>query len=310
MLNKGQKIILPLKAEHIGGTLAGYLVANKRFFEGHDVSKWLDSGCFTVDGTAISADHRLLAGNRLILNRPPWQEPEVPGTGPILFQSDDLVIVDKPSGIPVTPTGAYLENSLLHLLRDQLSNPEISPIHRLDLETSGVMAFAANKNARRHFQTQFQQGRVHKGYQALVFGRFNPQMRLIDFPLGPDTLIYTRQVRDPNGKAAQTGIASVTHYADFSLLSLIPVSGRTNQLRAHLAGVGHSIVGDKKYYPDPNLYLDWIAFRDFSRLAPKLLLERQALHCQELELLVDGRAQRFYSQVPAADRWLKQLGLS
>ena len=137
-------------------------------------------------------------------------------------------MVDKPAGIPVTPTRLFFEHSLLHLLRAKTKNKNLSPLHRLDQETSGLTAFAKKPKARGFYQRQFQQKKVTKVYLAMVFGHVDPELTSIDLPLGRHDQIYTRFIPDPTGKPAKTKVEKVVHEGEYSLLRLRPVTGRTH----------------------------------------------------------------------------------
>ncbi|MCG8487650.1 MAG: RluA family pseudouridine synthase, partial [Chromatiales bacterium] len=284
MLNQGQRVVLPLNQADMNRSLSDYVARHAPIFRGHDVASYLDERRFRVNGEPAPAETILQTGDRLELMRPPWQEPEVPRDFPIVFENEDLLVVDKPAGIPITPTGPFLTQSLLHLLRDETANPDLAPIHRLDLETSGLIAFAKRVEARGWFQSQFQRQTVEKRYEALVFGHFPKDLHLVDIALDRDTLIHSKFVPHPQGKPARTEILDCRHWRNFAFVSLRPLSGRTHQIRAHLAAVGHPIVGDKKYGSNPELFLKWLETKDTKRYLNAWKLPAQALHNRGLTL--------------------------
>ena len=273
------------------------------------MAHWLATGCFTINGARAEAGTRVHPKQCLILHRPPWEEPEIPSDTITVFEDERLLIVDKPAGLPTTPTSLFYENTLVHTLRRTLNLPRLGPAHRLDLETSGLLLLTKKPADRAFFQTSFQRQEVKKTYLALVHGAVDPSLETIDIPLGRGGPIFTRQRTDPKGKPASTAILEKVYWRSFTLLRLAPLTGRTNQIRAHLAEIGHPIVGDKKYYPDHDVFFDWLAHRDFSRLQDKLLLPAQALHCCELRLALKpgGPLKRFVSPRDAARQWLSQL---
>ncbi len=283
MRNNGQKLVLVLRTDDRGISLGDYLGKHGDWFRHLDLERDLAEGRFRAGDEPIQADFRITAEAKLHYHRPPWDEPEVPAAIPRIFESDELLVVDKPPCMPVTPNGDFLENSLLHRLRSESGLAELSPLHRLDLETSGVCAFAKTRAARSHYQTQFEHRRVEKTYHALVFGHLDPGLGLIDFPLQSHPLIYSRFQRAASGPQTQTRVLWTEHLPQhLSRVALQPITGRTHQIRAHLAELGHPLVGDKKYAQDPQLFLDWLEHRDVARLREQLLLDTQALHCAAL----------------------------
>lgn len=285
MRNNGQKLVLVLRKDDLDISLAEYLTKHGDWFRHLDLERDLAEGRFRAGDVPIQTDYKITAASELYYHRPPWDEPDVPETIPRIFESEELLVVDKPPCMPVTPNGDFLENSLLHRLRSESGQVTLSPLHRLDLETSGVCAFAKTTAARSHYQTQFERRKVEKTYHALVFGHLDPQLRLIDFPLQRHPVIYSRFTRASSGALTQTRVLWIEHLPqNLSRVALQPITGRTHQIRAHLAELGHPIVGDKKYAQDPQLFLDWLDHRDVARMRTLLLLDTQALHCAAMTL--------------------------
>ncbi len=284
--NQGRWIDLPKHSGPQALRLSDYLQQHPRIFKDHDLSAWLTAGYFKIEGVSAQDNHLIPPGVAPRLFQPPWDEPEVPTDFPVVYESPSLLVVDKPAGLPVTPSGSFYLNCLLHLLRAQTKNDELSPVHRLDIETSGLIAFAKQSTARGFYQTLFQKNRVDKTYVARVFGRFPDTLTSIDLPLGKDKTIYTKAIHIEDGVSARTDIVSVTYLAehDHSMLVLKPITGRTNQLRAHCAAVGHPIVGDKKYGYKPELFLQWLTDKNTAAHLSDWCLPYQALHAQNLTL--------------------------
>jgi 23S rRNA-/tRNA-specific pseudouridylate synthase len=228
------------------------------------------------------------------------EEPPPPALGPPLYEDEWVLALEKPDRIPVNPSGVYYFTSLAILAREVFANPELTPIHRLDLETGGPVLFARRSAHLKAFHRLFQRQAIHKRYRALVHGRFPAGLTRIAGRIEPavGSRIHTKlrlvPLEDPlpedtGGEPALlspgvslTRVVAVRPLGSYSEVVLEPVTGKTNQLRVHLAHVGHPIVGDKKYHPDESVFLDWMVHRDFERLRDRLLLPRQALHCESL----------------------------
>lgn len=211
----------------------------------------------------------------------------------VIFEDESIIAVSKPDYLPVTPSTSFYFNSLAIQVKEHLNCKDVSPVHRLDIETSGVLLFGKSKKIRRQIQMMFQDHSVSKIYQAIVFN--NPEHKEISGDLVPDesSQIYTKlKLVESQQANSLTLILKKEEWGEFSRLWLKPITGKTNQIRAHLAAIGCPIVGDKKYYPDESIFLDWFKFRDINRLLPKIKLPRQALHCESLTFIHPTTQQR------------------
>lgn len=167
----------------------------------------------------------------------------------VLHQDDDLLLVDKPSGLLSVPGKPEAHRDCLEA-RIRATYPEALLIHRLDLETSGVMVFAMNKRAQRIINRQFEQRVVRKTYLARVAGRLADDEGRIDLPLTADWPNRPLQkVCYETGKQSSTRWRVLERDTDTSRLELTPHTGRSHQIRVHLREIGHPILGDVFYAP-------------------------------------------------------------
>ncbi len=175
-------------------------------------------------------------------------EPCIPFKENILFKNDNVIVVDKPHFLPVTPTGRYVRETLLTRLKHHYHNEDISPIHRLDRETAGIILFTCNKAVRGAYQNLFQQRKVSKTYEAIA------KKSDLNFPLthksrlekDPETFFLMKQVA---GKAnSETHINLIESKGNLARYLLKPVSGKQHQLRVHMMSLGTPILNDP-FYP-------------------------------------------------------------
>jgi 23S rRNA pseudouridine1911/1915/1917 synthase len=221
------------------------------------IQNWIRRGLLTVNGKQVKTGYLTRPDDRIQLRTPdtppdlPYPE-EIPLT--FLYQDADLAVIDKPAGL-VCHIGAgarsgTLVNALLHWLgpldTGDLNRPGI--VHRLDKLTSGVMLVARNSVAHRHLSNQFKTRQVQKEYLALVYGHPNPTSGTIAMPIGRDPKDRKRM-----STRAHRRRTAITHYSverDFGRVSLLRIrieTGRTHQIRVHLAQKGHPVVGDALY---------------------------------------------------------------
>jgi len=177
----------------------------------------------------------------------------IPPTEPwidIIYEDEHILAANKPSGLLSVP-GKRAEHYDSLWSRLAIKYPEIQVVHRLDMDTSGLMLFAKNKIAESALKKQFQYRLTHKLYYARVWGFPKPETGEIDRPLIGDWPNRPRQK-----VCAETGKPSITHYrvmkkeAHTTLVQLLPVTGRSHQLRVHMMSIGHPIVGDEFYAHD------------------------------------------------------------
>lgn len=221
-------------------------------------------------------------------------EPESPWKVGILHDDAHLLVVDKPAGLAVHPSARYLVQTLTRWLDDHALGPDgrrPDLAHRLDRETSGLVACGRGVAATRALKLAFARRDVDKAYLALVEGRVALPQQTIDAPLKlTQRVVNVLMEVSPDGLPSQTEIRVLRRGvfkgdgAGVSLVEARPLTGRQHQIRVHLQSIGHPIVGDKIYAGDPERFLRFChgALTDADRAA--LRLPRQALHAFRLEL--------------------------
>lgn len=187
----------------------------------------------------------------------------------IVYQDDNLVVLNKPSGLLSVP-GKALEHKDCLQSRVQSVFPTATVVHRLDMATSGLMVMALNKAAHRHISKQFELRQTEKYYQAIVYGDLAEKEGQVDLPLICDWPNRPKQMVDhERGKKALTHWSVIQRYEVTTRVELKPVTGRSHQLRVHMLSLGHPIIGDRLYaHPDAlamasrlNLHAKTLSFR-------------------------------------------------
>lgn len=198
-------------------------------------------------GRPVQPDTPLLHGLRLYYYREVAAEPEVPFEAQILFQDAHIVVADKPHFLPVVPGGKYLQNTLLVRLKNQLGLPDLSPIHRIDRDTAGLVLFAIHKADRGAYQALFRERVVHKTYEAIA--PWNPQLT---FPREhasrmQESSQFIRMQEVPGTPNSFTLMEMLEHNQHWARYRLSPISGKRHQLRVHMASLGLGLKGDGLY---------------------------------------------------------------
>jgi len=212
-----------------------------------------------INQRPTKAHYKVKQNDAVVINIPPVSPPTVtPEKIPleIVFEDDDLLVVNKPTGMVTHPAVGNYEHTLVNALLGygcQLSaiNGSLRPgiVHRLDKDTSGLLVVAKNDFAHQKLTKQFSKHSVIRKYIALVKGRVAYDQGVIDYPLGRDTQNRQKFAVSflKNSKEAVTRYSVLARYNATTLLELTPETGRTHQLRVHLRFLGHPILGDPKY---------------------------------------------------------------
>lgn len=259
------------------------------------IQKLIDSGRVTVNGAPAKSNYKLKAGDRVALTVPEPEPLDVQAEAiplNIVYEDAGLIVIDKPPGMVVHPAPGHsagtLVNALLHHCKDLpgiggVERPGI--VHRLDKDTSGLILVAKTSAVLQDLLRQFQERRVRKVYLALVKGRVDPPSGWIDAPIGRHRVHRKKMALTEGGREAQTYYEVLRQFDHHALVCAEPKTGRTHQIRVHLASIGHPILGDRLY--------------GHLRGVPVPKLNRQALHAYRLEVT--------HPQTGAAMQWVSPL---
>jgi len=244
-LNRGYCYRHVLGPEALGHSVISYLVSH---FPHSNAAEWwarLEAGeVLLAEQTAVGPE-QLRPGSELIWNRPGWVEEETPQSFSVILEDDDLLAVDKPSGLPMLPGGGFYQNTLLSLV--QVRWPEARPLHRLGRATSGLVLFALNSATASIMNRRWPE--VQKQYQALANGVAAQDTYDIQTPIGPveHPRLSSVHAASPTGKPSRSLARVLERRASTTLFEVDLLTGRPHQIRIHLASIGHPLAGDPLY---------------------------------------------------------------
>ena len=200
-------------------------------------------------GQPIQRNRAYAAGHKVYYFREVAQEPHLPFDATVIYQDTHLVVADKPHFMPVTPSGAYVQNSLLVRLKNQLGLDTLSPVHRIDRDTAGLVLFSVNPKERDAYQALFRERQVHKVYHAVAPYRADvalPLTRRTRLESSPQFFRSHEVAGEPN---SETHVSLLKAEGDSALYRLAPITGQRHQLRIHMAALGLPLENDP-FYPE------------------------------------------------------------
>ena len=283
-----------------------FLVALLQEFSRSRIQGLIADGFVDVNGQAAKKSGQTLENGFNVTVRIPPTVPTdlVPEDIPldIIFENDDLIVVDKPAGMVVHPAAGHSSGTLVHAMLGY--NPEIEGIggeerpgvvHRLDKETSGLILLAKNERAHRWLQDQFRLRKVEKTYLALVDGKPPTPSGRVEAYIGRDPSHRKRMaiVSESRGREAISEYKTVESFKDHTLLEFHPLTGRTHQIRLHCAFLGCPIVGDAIY----------------GRKKPSIEIRRHFLHAYRLKIVLPGENEPRIFEAPLPEELLEVLNM-
>jgi 23S rRNA pseudouridine1911/1915/1917 synthase len=256
-MNQGWTYHERVKPADAGQTVLAYY--SKKYKHSSE-TQWQDritSGLVLLDGQPVSTAAVLKTKDRLAYHRQPWNEPEVPLEFVVLYEDRDLLVINKPSGLPILPGGGFSEHTLLWQLKQGYGDNTPVPVHRLGRGTSGLLLLARSQLAKSDLARQMRdstlkenKSQINKVYRVLVAGNCQMCDRLtIDCPIGkiPHPILGYIYGATPKGKSARSECQVIEHYRNCTLLEVKIFTGRPHQIRIHLAAVGYPLLGDPLY---------------------------------------------------------------
>lgn len=287
-----RRIFVPEQAH--GSRLDVYLTKRFDDFSRRDWQRRIDRGEITINRHVSRPSRKLNFGDLIEFSYEMPDEPEVPTDLVVIFEDEDYLVLNKPAGLPVHPSGIYKFQTVTELLKSQGILKEGYLLHRLDRETSGVLALGKNREAAAAFQRTLRSGAVEKFYEVAVEGVVTQKMDARGYIYRIPTSRLSRKRTFSKARPAGEALDVQTSWTEFfpimshqglTLMRARLHTGRMHQIRATLHALGLPVVGDKLYGPDESLYFnfaddtmseaDWAALR----------IRRSALHCCEMSLV-------------------------
>ncbi|MGB6054591.1 MAG: pseudouridine synthase [Burkholderiaceae bacterium] len=200
-----------------------------------------------ADGTPLAPDSRYRPHAKIHYYRDLPAEPKIPFEAAVLFQDDYLVVADKPHFLPVTPSGRYLQETLLVRLKRRLGIPTLAPMHRLDRETAGLVLFTIQPKTRDRYQALFRERAVIKRYEAIAPWRADLPLPCVYQSRLQQSAAFMRMEEVAGAPNAHTAIERLEIHGELARYALLPATGQKHQLRVHLNALGIPILHDRIY---------------------------------------------------------------
>jgi 23S rRNA pseudouridine1911/1915/1917 synthase len=248
MMNSGYVFHNRVSGIDTGKTVLEFYRDRYPRFSAEEWCERIRAGQVTSGGDVLNEESILAADQILLYHRTPWEEPDVTGEIEVLHDDEHITVFYKPDGMQVLPAGNILETSMVSLLRER-RDPRLSPLHRLGRGTTGAILFTKTVQAARELSRAMRERRIRKAYLTIVSDGNLPDEFVIDKPIGRVPHPALGMVHDAceDGKPSLSACFVLARSGDSALLRVEIHTGRTHQIRIHLASIGHPISGDRFY---------------------------------------------------------------
>ena len=292
--------IIEISATDNGERIDKYLSEKFSEYSRSYIKGLIDDGRVSVSGKTVKSSFKVFNGAAITINIPPLKEVEIiPENIPldILYEDEDVILINKPKRMVVHPAAGHytgtLVNALMYHCKENLSgiNGELRPgiVHRIDMDTTGVIIVCKNDVSHRLIAEQLKEHSIKRKYQAIVYGAFKIDEGTIEGPIGRSKTDRKKMAIVPDGKAAITHYRVIKNYTspngnNFAHIECELETGRTHQIRVHMASIGHPLLGDEVYGAAKNPFK----------------LQGQALHAEMLGFVHPrtGEYMEFHAPLP------------
>ena len=267
------------------------------------LQKMIKDGSVLVNGKAQKASYRMEDQDEVLVDLPELKEPEIEAENiplDILYEDDELLMVNKPKGMVVHPSAGHLTgtlvNAVMYHCKDCLSgiNGVMRPgiVHRIDMDTTGVLVICKNDKAHNHVAAQLKEHSITRKYRAIVHGVIKEEEGTVDASIGRHPVERKKMAAGvKNGKRAVTHYRVLQRFRNHTYIECQLETGRTHQIRVHMASIGHPLLGDTVYGPAKN----------------PLHLQGQTLHAQVLGLIHPSTGEYLEVEAPLPEYFEKLL---
>lgn len=255
-------MIINIEIEAVGTRIDKFLVDHLEDVSRSHLQKWISDGHVLVNGECVKTNYKLRAGDMLNINEPEPVEVAIEAVAidlDIVYEDSDLLIINKPAGMVVHPAPGHYDDTLVNAVmahcKDDLSgiNGELRPgiVHRIDKDTSGLLVICKNDKAHVHVAAQLKEHSITRKYEAIVFNNIKDDEGTIEGPIGRHPKDRKRMtINHRKGKEATTHYRVIERLKDgFTYVQCQLETGRTHQIRVHMASIGHPLLGDPLYGP-------------------------------------------------------------